>query len=48
MRTLEYLKCYKRAGKGLLTKTCGHRTKGKDFELKEDRFKLDIGRNSSV
>jgi len=35
-------RAYKRAGKGLFTRACGDRTRGKGFKLKEVQFSLDI------
>jgi len=33
---------YKRAGEGLFTMACRHRTRSNGFKLKEGRFRLDI------
>jgi len=35
----QYLKgAYKKAGEGLFTRACSHRTRGNAFKLKEGRF----------
>jgi len=39
---------YKRAGEGLLTRTCSNRTRGNDFKPKEARFRLDIRKKFSA
>jgi len=42
----QYLKgAYNKGGDRLFTRACSDRTRGNDFKLKEDRFRLDIRKN---
>jgi len=45
LAAFQYLKgAYRKDGEGLFTRVCSDRTRGNGSKLKEDRFRLDIGK----
>ena len=47
MAAFQYLKGrYRKEGDRLFSRACDDRKKGKDFKLKESRFRLDIRKKS--
>jgi len=45
LAAFQYLKgAYRKEGEGLFTRVCSDRTRGNGCKLKEDKFRLDIGK----